>query len=68
MIWFSFLSFNNTSGYGVYDGSENIILVASVGSDDSADIQFANTLFEKDDFMFWPTLRLDNPSELTLAV
>lgn len=65
MIWFSFLSDNNTVGYS---GSENVILVASVGSDDSADIQFANTLFEKDDFMFWPTLRLDNPSELTLAV
>ena len=65
MIWFSFLSTNNSIGYS---GSENIILVASVGSDDSADIQFANTLFEKDDFMFWPTLRLDNPSELTLAV
>ena len=71
MIWFSFLSYNpydSSGSYGVYTGSENIILVASVGSDDSADIQFANTLFEKDDFMFWPTLRLDNPSELTLAV
>ena len=68
MIWFSFLSYTNTNASGVYGGSENVILVASVGSDDSADIQFANTLFEKDDFMFWPTLRLDNPSELTLAV
>ena len=77
MIWFSFLSTSTSSGaygatiidpYGSYANSENIILVASVGSDDSADIQFANTLFEKDDFMFWPTLRLDNPSELTLAV
>lgn len=67
MIWFSFLS-HSAGSYGTYAGSENIVLVASVGSDDSADIQFANTLFEKDDFMFWPTLRLDNPSELTLAV
>lgn len=66
MIWFSFLSHGDA--YGHYGNSENVILVASVGSDDSADIQFANTLFEKDDFMFWPTLRLDNPSELTLAV
>ena len=67
MIWFSFLV-PGGDYYGHYGGSENVILVASVGSDDSADIQFANTLFEKDDFMFWPTLRLDNPSELTLAV
>lgn len=75
MIWFSFLStsttgdaYGATDPYGSYANSENVILVASVGSDDSADIQFANTLFEKDDFMFWPTLRLDNPSELKLAV
>lgn len=68
MIWFSFLSTSHTNVYGVYNDSENTVLVASVGTDDSADIQFANTLFEKDDFMFWPTLRLDNPSELTLAV